>query len=106
MSIAEQGQMGQMGAQSPIPPNLEFQLRQMKFDPDAIEPLTKWEERYAKAKMARQSFERQWYLNIAFYFGKQWVTWQFSTMPTSLGQLVEPPPNRSRTRITVNRVRL
>lgn len=110
MSIAESNgafapQMGQMGP-GPIPPNLEFQMKQSLFDPQKIEPITKWEERYAKAKMARQQFERQWYLNIAFYFGKQWVTWQFSVMPTSLGQLIEPPPNRSRTRITVNRIRL
>lgn len=70
-----------------------------------IEPLAVWETRYSKAKMARQQFERQWYLNIAFYFGKQWVTWQYSQMPTSLGQMVEPPQNRSRTRITINRVR-
>src|SRR5215471_21273643 len=69
------------------------------------EPLAAWETRYSKAKMARQQFERQWYVNIAFYFGKQWVTWQYSVMPTSLGQLIEPPANRSRTRITVNRVR-
>jgi hypothetical protein len=73
--------------------------------PGEPEPLAVWETRYSKAKMARQQFERQWYLNIAFFFGKQWVTWQYSVMPTSLGQLVEPPPNRSRTRITVNRVR-
>lgn len=82
------------------------QVGYSQFDPSQIEPLTVWEERYGKAKMARQQFERQWYLNIAFYFGKQWVTWQFSVMPTSLGQLVEPPPNRSRTRITVNRIRM
>lgn len=73
--------------------------------PGEPEPLQVWETRYSKAKMARQQFERQWYLNIAFFFGKQWVTWQYSVMPTSLGQLIEPPANRSRTRITVNRVR-
>src|SRR4029077_12618296 len=95
-----------LGDTAPVAPSGAMSPQYSQFDPNSVEPVTVWEERYGKAKMARQQFERQGYLKIAFYFGKQWVTWQFSVMPTSLGQLVEPPPNRSRTRITVNRIRM
>lgn len=30
---------------------------------------------YASIKTARIPFERQWYLNLAFYFGRQYVVW-------------------------------
>lgn len=38
--------------------------------------LVAWvKEEYAKARDARRPYERQWYLNLAFYSGKQYVEW-------------------------------
>lgn len=54
----------------------------------------------------RRPFEQQWYTNIAFYMGRQWVVW---TGPASTGQgtfmLVEPPAPRWRVRLVVNKVK-
>ncbi len=44
---------------------------QRKRDHDA---LVQWSgEKYRTIKTARSSIERQWYINLAFYFGKQYV---------------------------------
>ena len=38
--------------------------------------LVAWvKEEYSKAREARRTYERQWYLNLAFYSGKQYVEW-------------------------------
>lgn len=83
----------------------ELELPEGEWDESKIEPLPIWETRYVKAKTARTQFERQWYVNIAYFFGKQWVQWEHSNIPTALGQMFEPPANKSRTRLTINRVR-
>ena len=59
---------------------------------------------YNKAKSARRQIERQWYLNMAFYQGRQWVTYA----PKELGlgnKLCTPPVPPYRVRSVVNRVR-
>ena len=59
---------------------------------------------YAKAKSARRMIERQWYLNMAFYQGRQWVT----HAPGGLGhgnKLCTPKAPPYRVRSVVNRVR-
>ena len=59
---------------------------------------------YKKAKSARQQIERQWYLNMAFYQGRQWMAYP----PKQSGlqnKLVLPPAPPYRVRATVNRVR-
>ena len=62
-----------------------------------------WERQYRICESLRRSYEENWYLNLAFYFGKQWVTWQRS--PTGTGnRLVEPPSSRNRVRLTSNRI--
>lgn len=81
---------------------------------DAIEALNRQNElkdfaswakgEYTRAKSARSQIERQWYLNMAFYQGRQWVTYA----PASMGignKLVTPPAPPYRVRSTVNRVR-
>lgn len=67
--------------------------------------LAKWETAYQQAKMARMGFERQWYLNLAFYFGQQWVQWDSSYTPVALGRLVEPISSKQRVRLTINVIR-
>lgn len=43
-----------------------------KAQKDLIE---RFEGYYTKSRNSRLKFERQWYTNIAFYFGKQWIQW-------------------------------
>ena len=57
-------------------------------------------ERYDKSKNARQPFERQWFLNIAFKQGRQYVYYD-----TILNRLVEPEQPEWRVRIVINRIR-
>lgn len=60
-------------------------------------------EQYQKMKTARASIERQWYLNMAFYFGKQNVVPQ--TVRGVGSRLVTPPAPPWRVRMVVNRIR-
>jgi hypothetical protein len=60
-------------------------------------------EQYQKMKTARSSIERQWYLNMAFYFGKQNVVPQ--TVKGVGSRLVTPPAPPWRVRMVVNRIR-
>lgn len=69
--------------------------------------LAQWtEEQFKKMKQARITTERQWYLNLAFYFGRQYV--QF--LGAGLGgnssiKLITPKAPPWRVRLVVNRVR-
>lgn len=60
------------------------------------------DECFGIAKNNRLQFEKQWYLNIAFYFGKQYLQWLAST---TLSKLVEPPAPSHRVRLVSNQVR-
>lgn len=60
-------------------------------------------EQYTKMKNARSSFERQWYLNMAFYYGKQNVV---MTRYNTIGnKLITPPAPPWRVRSVINRIR-
>ena len=59
---------------------------------------------FDQAKTARTTFERQWYTNIAFYLGKQWVTWAQSGSFAN-AKLVEPSAPPWRVRLTINLLR-
>lgn len=56
-------------------------------------------------KKGRWRFERQWYTNLAFYFGKQWLAWKNDQQPSTLNQLYEPPAPPWRVRLVANRIR-
>lgn len=60
-------------------------------------------EQYQKMKNARTQFERQWYINMAFYYGKQ------NVIPQSIkgvgSRLIVPPAPPWRVRMVVNRIR-
>lgn len=57
-------------------------------------------ENYYKTTLElRQPFERQWYLNMAFFLGKQWVSWN-----SAKKQLEEPPAPTWRVRLVANRI--
>jgi len=64
------------------------------------------------ARQARLNFERQWYVNMAFYSGKQWVQWQNSVLnatalatEASFTRLYEPAAPPWRVRMVSNKIR-
>jgi hypothetical protein len=61
---------------------------------------------YQKCKSSRIKQERQWYLNMAFYAGNQWVAYLKSGQNSIAGgKLTTPKAPPYRVRLTVNRVR-
>lgn len=64
------------------------------------------------AKQARITFERQWYMNLAFYFGRHWVQWMSSSLDISglvsdatYSRLYEPAIPPWRVRLVINKTR-
>lgn len=74
------------------------------FKPNALpQEVAEWgEKEFAKAHDARQTLERQWLLNLAFYYGKQWVTWGPNI--GTFSRLSEPKSAPWRVRLTVNKI--
>lgn len=64
-----------------------------------------FEKKYKQAKDARVPFEREWYLNIAFYFGKQWVQWVKAGGASDFARLIEPPVPPWRVRLVSNKIK-
>lgn len=64
-------------------------------------------QQYERAKQARAGTERQWYLNLAFYFGKQNMVprQNQSLITTASGTLYTPPAPYYRVRPVINRIR-
>lgn len=51
-------------------------------------------------------FEQQWYMNMSFFFGRQYVVWRgTNTNSPGLFSLWEPPAPRWRVRLVANKVR-
>jgi hypothetical protein len=55
------------------------------------------DELYRKAKTERASLEPVWFMNLAYYEGRQWVAW-------GAGRLYTPPMSRSRILYVDNRI--
>src|SRR4030095_2803041 len=74
---------------------------------EELKELVAWVlEKYDKAKTARAQIERQWYLNMAFYQGRQWVAYMPNVTGAGVaGKLVTPPAPPYRVRAVINRVR-
>lgn len=62
------------------------------------------ESMFQRAKNTRLQFEKQWYLNLAFYAGKQYVDW-VGTYGSPSTRLVDPPSPKWRVRLVSNQVR-
>jgi hypothetical protein len=62
------------------------------------------DEHFEKAKKYRQQFEQQWYVNLAFYFGRHYVQWSMPGANAS-SRLFEPKVPPWRVRLVVNKVR-
>jgi len=59
---------------------------------------------FARAKRMREPFERQWYMNLAFYFGRQYVTW-LTPSNQNVARLYEPAAPTWRVRLVSNKCR-
>ena len=61
-------------------------------------------QKFQQAAMYRVRFDKQWYMNLSFYFGRQWVSWvgegNFESM-----KLYEPPAPRWRVRLVSNKIK-
>lgn len=57
-----------------------------------------------KAKNDRTPLERQWYLNLSFFMGKQWVQWT-DMENFEFARLREPPKSPHTVRLTSNKIR-
>lgn len=62
-------------------------------------------ENYQRIANARKATERQWYINLAFYFGKQYVTIATTNSATNSFKLYVPPAPPWRVRLTINKIR-
>lgn len=70
----------------------------------AQEMLAKWNGNFQKCVNARTNFEKDWYYQMAFYFGRQWVEWIGNTVGDFM-KLYEPPAPRWRVRLIINKIR-
>lgn len=81
-------------------------LRELKAAGDRKKVLAEVEGMYKKARSRRLVFERQWYYNMAFYFGKQWVTWhQGAGTASDFAKLIEPAKPPWRVRLVSNKIK-
>lgn len=87
---------------APTPELMQALLRQRED-----KALAQWtEEQFKKMKQARITTERQWYLNLSFYFGRQYVQFLGAGLGgTSNIKLITPKAPPWRVRLVVNRIR-
>ena len=62
-----------------------------------------WNKKIRQAESLRNNNERQWYYNLAFYRGNQWVAWVKN--PTSSAGFSLTMPKTSRKRLVFNKIR-
>lgn len=101
---------GDLGKTSDTQASTQIQQSQMQqIDPEIERKILSWiDEQYKFMRQARQQIEVEWYLNLAFYFGKQYVEPQSrgSAINSILGgRLVTPTAPPWRVRLTINRIR-
>ena len=64
-----------------------------------------WLTEINKCKTIREPFERQWYLNLAFFKGKQYAVWLPQNQPLISQKLTEPPAPSYRVRLVCNKIK-
>jgi hypothetical protein len=60
---------------------------------------------FKSCRQARLTYEREWYENLAFFFGKQYVQWANKVADSGLMRLIEPPMPPWRVRLISNKIR-
>lgn len=96
-----------------IPPNLgtsssssDTSQPETKRDPKEDAKLVSWlTEQFRQAKQSRWRDERQWFINLAMYFGKQNISVLNTPGGTQNYRLYTPPAPYYRARPIVNRIR-
>ncbi len=73
---------------------------------EKAELLSYLQEEFNAARSARLQFERQWFLNMAFYFGRQYASWVSPGSSINYTRLYEPPVPPWRVRLVVNKIRV
>lgn len=88
------------GSLGQIPP----ELAQTQLSPaDAVKLASFVNKKYEEMKSSRSQFERQWYMNLSFFFGKQNVVYR--NVAGSGGRLLVPPAPPWRVRMVINKIR-
>lgn len=78
--------------------DLPSELQEL-MEADENKSIAKWvKDKYDKCKQDRLGIQNQWYINLAFYKGDQYVQ-------LVNGQLFNAPPMPTRVRLTINRIR-
>lgn len=87
--------------------NLESESPISMLTPKAVNEIIAWANRsFVACKNARQKTERQWYLNLAMYFGQQNVAFKGGKPGISRDfQLYTPPAPYYRARPVINQIR-
>lgn len=86
----------------------EFNPQTDKAVTDMQKNVVSWaKSQFERCKQARSSTEKQWYLNLAFYFGKQNVVprQSQSIITSTTSNLYTPPAPYYRVRPVINRIR-
>jgi len=89
------------------PADLDSVTIELLNEQEELKDLVAWVlEKYDRCKTARTQIERQWYLNMAFYQGRQWVAYLPNVTGVGItGKLVTPPAPPYRVRAVINRIR-
>jgi hypothetical protein len=69
------------------------------------ELITMMHDWFQTCRQGRLSYEREWYENLAFYFGKQYVQWANKVADAGLMRLIEPPMPPWRVRLISNKIK-
>jgi len=99
----QESERGSLVQESVINDNMLSPDKLLEFaQSDEGKKLSDWVRRqYNTLRSARRPYERQWYTNLSFYMGKQYVEW--STRDEKLVPL--PKVDKYTPRITVNKIR-
>lgn len=67
--------------------------------------MAQFDELFSKSQKDRQPFERVWWTNMAFYFGRHYARWSTTSGISSSGLLSEPKAPPWRVRLISNKIR-
>jgi len=89
-------------------PQMEMFSGKSKASRDQIKKYTVWaHDMQSSIKMARANIERNWYLNLCFYFGRQYVVYRQNSgqIIGTTGGLIVPPAPYYVSRPVINKIR-
>lgn len=75
--------------------------RSKREDAEWLEKVNKW---FEHCRSARLPYEREWYTNLAFYFGKQWSQW-VGTSDQEFARMIVPAAPPWRVRLVINKIK-